>query len=245
LSAAYSMIPKIYNVMTLALGVCVLLALAVAALSLVAMLVRWKSPKRRGHVIRLFLSLAAAVCMIAIHQAVLWLVLLPALGREQLAQINADRAAQLAASSFVHVGDQAPDFSLTDASGNTFSLQDARGKVVLINFFATWCGPCKAELPHLEEVWKRYGENDNFRMLVIGREESLDSVQEFQAANGYSFPIAPDPQAQVYGLFAKEFIPRTLIISPKGEIVFASMGFYETDSAEVEKALAQQLAGLP
>ncbi len=85
---------------------------------------------------------------------------------------------------------------MTDADGNEFSTAQANGKVVLINFFATWCGPCQMELPHVEAVWKEHRDNDRFALLVIGREETTDSVRTFREEQGFSFPIAPDPRAR-------------------------------------------------
>lgn len=235
---------SIYNALSMTLAIGALLALAVAILSFVAMIIRWKGPKRRGHVIRLLLSIAAIPCLIGIQQAILWLVLLPALGREQLVQINAERAVRLADSSFVDVGDPVPGFALADADGSTFSMVDAKGKVVLINFFATWCGPCLMELPHIEKIWHDYGNSDTFHLLVIGREESMDSVRDFRSKNGFSFPIAPDPDRDVYSLFARELIPRTIVVSPDGIIVYSKAGFYEHDLDELRSILTQQIASL-
>jgi hypothetical protein len=126
-----------YNALTVGLEISALAALAATIFSFVLMIVRWRAPQRRGHVVRLLLSIAVIPCLLGIQQAILWLVFLPALGREQMAQNDALRAGWLAESSIVHVGDPAPDFVLTDADGSTFSMVDAKGKVVLISFFAT------------------------------------------------------------------------------------------------------------
>jgi peroxiredoxin len=193
-------------------------------------------------VIRLLVALAAVVCTVAAQQAILWWVFLPSLGRQQVAQINAIRTALLEESSMLHVGDPAPDFSLTTADGAEFSLSDAKGKVVLINFFATWCGPCQLELPHIDRIWSDRKDNDKFRLVVIGREESLESVREFREKHGYSFPIAADPDRSVYALFARESIPRTLVVSPEGRIVYSKAGFQEADLIELNAILDEQLA---
>lgn len=234
-----------YNALTTALGIGVLAALLLAVFSLGATIFRWKGPQRRGHVIRLLLSLAAISACIGIQQAILWLVFLPSLGRERMAVINADRESRAAKSSLVKIGDPAPDFSVTDADGKTIRLSDLKGKVVLINFFATWCGPCKLELPHIERIWQEHGGNQGFQLLVIGREESPESVTAFRSENDFSFPIAPDPQREIYDRFATQGIPRTLLVSPDGTIVYSKLGFYESDLAELKAALSAQLAGLP
>jgi peroxiredoxin len=141
----------------------------------------------------------------------------------------------------VGVGDRVPQFSLTTADGNEFSLPDD-DKVTLINFFATWCGPCQIELPHIEQIWAANKNDGHFRMLVIGREETTESVREYRDKNGFSFPIAADPDRAVYSLFAEESIPRTLVVSPNGRIVYSKAGFYEDDLVELKAVLREQFA---
>lgn len=230
-----------YNTVTTALLIGACIALVVVLVSVVAAIVRWRTPKRREHVVRVLVALAAIPCLIGIQQAVLWHVFLPAFGRQQMAIINAARAERLAETSLVQVGDAAPRFSLTTADGDEFS-QPQDGKVVLINFFATWCGPCLLELPHIERIWAANKDDKHFRLLVIGREETTDTVRPFREQKGYSFPIAADPGREVYSLFAKGLIPRTLIVSPAGRIVYSKAGFNETDLDELNLVLREQLA---
>jgi len=227
---------------SLLLLVAVVSAFVVAVASLIATIVRWKSPNRRGHVRRLLISLAAIPVLVGTQQAVQRLVFLPALGRQQMAESNAARAERSADASVVQVGDAAPQFSIATASGAEFTLP-ATDQVVLINFFATWCGPCLAELPHIDEIWNRLQANENFRLLVIGREETLDSVLEFRDRNDFSFPIAADPDRRIYSLFAEELIPRTIVVSPEGRVVYSKAGFMEEDITELKQVLEQQLNG--
>jgi peroxiredoxin len=232
-----------YNTVTAALATGVLIAFVVMVISLIAIIVRWKTPKRRGHGIRLLVALAAISCLIGIQQAILWLVFLPALGRQQMMKVNAARAEKLAETSVVRVGDTAPQFSLTTADGDEFSLPN-QGSIILINFFATWCGPCQIELPHVEQIWTANKNNARFRLLVIGREETMETVRDYRNKNGFSFPIAPDPDRSVYSLFANESIPRTLVVSPDGQIVYSKAGFMKEDLVELNAVLEKQLAGL-
>jgi peroxiredoxin len=234
-----------YNTITATLAIGVLIAFCVLIVSFTAMIVRWKTPKRRRHIIRLFVAIAIIPCLIATHQAFLWLVFLPSLGRQQMAEINAIRADRLAKTSIVHVGDLAPQFSLTTADGEEFSLTDATGDVVLINFFATWCGPCQLELPQIDGIWTARKNDKNFRLLVIGREETTESVRAYRDKNGFSFPIAADPDRAAYSLFAKESIPRTLVVSPEGLIVYSKSGFFEEDIDDLTAVLETQFADLP
>jgi peroxiredoxin len=237
------MTTTVYNGITMILGVAVLIAFGIALYSFVFMLLRWKTPQRRAYAIRLLGALAAVPCLIGIQQGILWLIFLPALGRQQMAEINAARAERLAETSVVQVGDTAPQFSLTTADGDEFSLP-AGGNVVLINFFATWCGPCQMELPHVEQIWTENNKYEHFRLLVIGRDETTETVRQYRDKNGFSFPIAADPDRAVYSLFANESIPRTVVVSPDGRIVYSKAGFYEDDLDELNAVLHEQFASL-
>lgn len=220
----------------------VVTAFVVAVASLIATIVRWKSPNRGRHVRRLAVSLAAFPLLIAIQQAGQWLAFFPAIGRQQMAGSNAAREQRLADTSVVRVGDPVPQFSLPTADGNEFSVPDS-DIVTLIKFFATWCGPSQIELPHIEQIWLAHKNNEHFRMLVIGREEATVSVREYRDKNGFSFPIAADSDRVVYSLFATESIPRTLVLSPDGRIVYSKAGFHMADVDELKDVLRQQLAG--
>jgi peroxiredoxin len=233
----------VYSSITMILGVTALIALGIALYSFIFMLVRWKTPKRRSHAVRLFAAIAAIPCLIAIQQAILWWVFLPALGRQQMAEINAARAKRLDETTFVKVGDTVPEFSLTTIDGDTVSLP-LPGKVVLINFFATWCGPCQMELPHIERIWSDFRNDDRFGLVVVGREETAETVRAYRQQHQFSFPIAADPEREVYSFFAKESIPRTILVSPEGLVVYSNAGFYETDIEELRAELKKQLATL-
>lgn len=231
-----------YNAITTVIAACALIAVLGVIVSLVAMIIRWKTPKRRGHVIRLVAATLAVPCLIGIQWVVTWWIFLPALASEQMANLNALRAEHLAKTSVVHVGDPVPDFALQTADGEDFSISEAKGSVVVLNFFATWCGPCQIELPHIEQIWAENRDNQNFQLIVIGREESHAKVLEYRQKKGFTFPIAGDPERQVYSLFARESIPRTVVVSPEGTIVYSSAGFYEADIEQLMSVLSEQMA---
>jgi peroxiredoxin len=229
---------SLYNAVagTLALGSC--LALFVALCCFISAIVGWRGPNRKrrlllaGTFVLMFPVLGASI------YAVRDWVFLPSLarGRNQAAEQRLNTA------SLVKVGDPAPPFRLLDTDGNEFSLADNRGKVVLINFFATWCGPCLMELPHIETIWRAHGNSDKFSLLVIGREETSESVTAFRREHGYSFPIAADPKAAAYLQYAEKFIPRTFLIGPDGRVCFSSTGFSEEELTALKRELDKQLS---
>ncbi|WP_164981321.1 TlpA family protein disulfide reductase [Silvibacterium dinghuense] len=142
------------------------------------------------------------------------------------------------------VGDQSPAVAVDELSGDTFNLAHEKGKVVLVNFWATWCGPCQIEMPRLEkEVWEKYKSNPHFAMVAIAREQTKDVVAGFAAKHtAYTFPLAYDPQRDVYKHFADIGIPRSYVIDRHGVIVFQSVGYTDADFAGLEAALSKALA---
>jgi peroxiredoxin len=139
-------------------------------------------------------------------------------------------------------GDMAPAFSCTTLDGNTFDLAKTRGKIVMINFFATWCGPCNQELPVLQkEIWEKYKNNPSFVLVVIGREHSEKDIADFAAKKGLSLPFAPDPKKEIYSLYAKQSIPRNIIIDRDGKILLQVVGYDEESFKKITDLLSIEL----
>jgi thiol-disulfide isomerase/thioredoxin len=134
-----------------------------------------------------------------------------------------------------------PKFTVKTENG-ILKSSDLKGKIVLINFFATWCGPCMKELPHLQkEIWEKYKDNKKFSLLVIGREHSQSEITEFKVKKGFTLPIYPDEDRSVYSLFAKEYIPRNYIIDKKGNVVYTSISIDETEFKKMVDKLDELL----
>ena len=147
-----------------------------------------------------------------------------------------------AKSTLAKVGEKAPDFTCKPITGDEFSLGKQQGKVVLVNFFATWCGPCLAELPHLEtEILKKYGDRQDFKLIVIGREHSAEEVEKFAKEKKLAVPMAPDPKREIYGKYAEQYIPRNFVVGKDGKIKLASVGYSDTRFHEIVQTLANEL----
>lgn len=144
-------------------------------------------------------------------------------------------------TSLVKLNQTVPEFSFTTAEGKTIQFSDYKGKVILINFFATWCGPCLQEMPFLEkEVWNKLKNNPNFVVVSFGRDHSQEEVTQFIKKKNFSWPIYADKGKLIYNLFATKYIPRNYLVDQNGTIVYASTGF-TTEEFELLKSKIDSL----
>jgi peroxiredoxin len=123
----------------------------------------------------------------------------------------------------VKVGDQAPDnFKLLLTDGRTLTLKELRGKVVVLQFTASWCSVCRSEMPHLEsDVWQAY-KDKNFLLVAVDRDQPLDTVVRFKKEMKMTYPFALDPGADIFGRFADKNsgVTRNVVIDRDGKIAF-------------------------
>ena len=142
------------------------------------------------------------------------------------------------------VGDRMPAINVDQASGGVFSLAGQAGKVVVVNFWATWCAPCQIEMPELEkQIWQKYKSSPDFAFIAIAREQDKDIVLAFQKAHAnFTFPLAWDPKRATYALFASAGIPRTYVVDRRGFIVYQGVGYAPGAVGAVDRAVQKALA---
>ncbi|MBE6616900.1 MAG: TlpA family protein disulfide reductase [Ruminococcaceae bacterium] len=121
---------------------------------------------------------------------------------------------------------QIPDFTMYDLSGNPVKLSEFAGKPIIVNFWATWCGPCKNEMPYFQNMYEKYGDQVAFVMVnaTDGDRDTVEKVKEFVADNGYTFPVYCDTELDgvyTYGVYA---FPSTLIINADGSLYTGHVG---------------------
>lgn len=141
------------------------------------------------------------------------------------AQTEAEAEDEVAVTTLVKVGDPAPDFTVTLFDGSTVTLSELKGKVVLLNFWATWCPPCREELKRVQQdVIDRFAGKE-FVFLPISRGEEPAAVAAFREQMGYTFPMGLDPERTIYDQYASNYIPRNFLIDKEGRIVVATVGY--------------------
>ena len=129
-------------------------------------------------------------------------------------------------ADLITTGQRVPDFNFEIEKGKTVNINDYRGKLVLINLFATWCPPCNEELPLAQkQIWEKHKNDSHFAFLVFGREQDWATVLSFKEKKGFTFPILPDEGRKIYSLFAKQYIPRNYLVDENGKIIYQSMGY--------------------
>jgi cytochrome c biogenesis protein CcmG, thiol:disulfide interchange protein DsbE len=142
----------------------------------------------------------------------------------------------------VAAGPKAADFKLENLDGSTVSLTQFAGKVVFLNIWATWCGPCREEMPSMETLYNELKENKDFVMLAVSQDEKgRTAVAPYVAKNGYHFTILLDPENKVGNSYDVSGVPETFIIDRKGRIVAHHMGAFDWSRPDVKDALQQLL----
>ncbi len=132
----------------------------------------------------------------------------------------------------VKVGDMAPDFTLKYTNGNEFTLSALRGKVVMLQFTASWCGICRGEMPHIESrIWQPHKDNADFVLVGVDREEPREIVEEYTAKIGTTYPMLLDEKGDVFASYAlrKSGITRNVLIDRDGRIVKLTRRFVESE----------------
>ena len=176
----------------------------------------------------------------------LWTTLMLLLSAMSLHAQNSETtaSAEMEAASIVKVGDVAPDFTVQMLDGSSFKLSEAKGKVVLLNFWATWCGPCMMEFQEIpEKIIKRFEGETDFVFIPVSREETFETVQKKMQQlkdSGIDFPVGLDPKRKAYNLYAKSYIPRNYLIGRDGKVIAATIGYNQAEFDE----MVEKIAGL-
>jgi peroxiredoxin len=149
-------------------------------------------------------------------------------------------------SPAVAAGDKAANFKLEALDGSTVSLDQLKGKVVFLNIWATWCGPCREEMPSMETLYDELRTNRDFVMLAVSQDtKGRIVVAPYVEKNGYHFKVLLDPENKVGEAYEVSGVPETFIIDRGGRIVAHHMGAFDWSRPDVKDALRQLLESKP
>lgn len=128
----------------------------------------------------------------------------------------------------------APDFTVLDYDGNEVSLSDLQGKPVVLNFWASWCSPCKNEMPDFEEAANEYAEELQFMMVncTDGYQESVESAKAFIEESGYTFPVYFDTEREAAYTYGASSIPMTFFIDAEGNLIAYGQGMMSAETLQ-------------
>ncbi|MCD8034038.1 MAG: TlpA family protein disulfide reductase [Alistipes sp.] len=177
----------------------------------------------------LWLMLALIVVIVAV------IFLLPA------GETPKEAETQTESTTLVKAGDTAPDFTVELFDGSQVTLSSLRGKVVLLNFWATWCPPCRQELTRVqEEIIDRFA-GKPFVFLPVSRGEKRETVASFREKTGYTFPMGLDSARTVYDRYASNYIPRNFLIDKEGKVVLATVGYDDGEFDDLIRTIEKTL----
>ena len=145
----------------------------------------------------------------------------------------------------VKVGDQVPDFDLMMMDGTTLNIKELQGKVVMLQFTASWCGVCRKEMPHIEsEIWQKLKDNPEFALYGIDLKETPEGTAEFAKAIPVTYPLTLDPEGERFALFCDKGagVTRNIILDRTGKIIMLTRLYDEAEFASMVKLINEELA---
>lgn len=144
----------------------------------------------------------------------------------------------------VKIGQQVPDFTLTTTDGKSIPVSSLKGKIVMLQFTASWCSVCRKEMPHIEaDIWKKYQNNPNFALYGVDLDEPKKVVEKFAKDVPVTYPLTLDPKGGIFYQFAAKDagVTRNVILDKTGKIVYMTRLYKEEEFQEMKKVIADLL----
>lgn len=160
-------------------------------------------------------------------------------------EVTAEAIVQADSTGYiVRVGEIAPDFTITLTDSKQVTLSSLRGKVVMLQFTASWCGVCRKEMPFIEkDIWLKHKDNADFALIGIDRDEPLEKVLAFAKSTGVTYPLGLDPGADIFAKYALRDagITRNVLIDREGKIVKLTRLYNEEEFASLVQQINEML----
>ena len=140
----------------------------------------------------------------------------------------------------VKVGQALPEIELILTDGKKVTSSDLKGKVVMLQFTASWCGVCRKEMPHIEsEIWQKHKNNSNFSLIGVDMDEPVDKVKKFADDMKITYPLALDPGGKIFYTFAAKGagVTRNIIVDKTGKIVYMTRLYKENEFNEMKEVI--------
>jgi len=145
----------------------------------------------------------------------------------------------------VKVGEKVPDFVMTTVDGKSMKMSDLRGKIVMLQFTASWCGVCRKEMPFIEsEIWQKHKNNPEFALFGLDKDEKGEVLERFAKSTGITYPLIPDDNSKIFELFAhpKAGVTRNVIVDKEGTIVMLTRLYDEAEFKQMCVKIEELLA---
>jgi thiol-disulfide isomerase/thioredoxin len=222
----------VYNVLFFCIPTFAILGLGLIGLAFIA-----RSSAKRGRRLKVGGALLIAAALIPVVQYALWHgVLRRTLEVDFMIRNEKRRESELAESSILRLGDDVP--AIDSFLENAIQGRE-KPQVIVVNFFATWCGPCLEELPHLQRLADKYKERKDVLFVVVGRQETQETLDKFLSDNPFHMQFIADVKGEFYSTFATKLIPRTYLIDSNRKIRFEVAGFNPAALDQLEQTIDQ------
>jgi thiol-disulfide isomerase/thioredoxin len=140
----------------------------------------------------------------------------------------------------INPGELAPEFTLLSADSKQISLSDYSGKVIYLDFWASWCAPCRSTLPWMNELQSKFSK-DNFSVIAVNLDQNSEKAKQLVEELGLNIPILYDSQGKIAKLFELPAMPTSYLINQRGELVRSYLGFRDGDSKAIETSIGELL----
>ncbi|WP_423128433.1 peroxiredoxin family protein [Gaoshiqia sp. Z1-71] len=144
----------------------------------------------------------------------------------------------------VKIGQQAPDFTAETPDGKTVRLSDLKGKVVMLQFTASWCSVCRKEMPHIEkDIWQKHKNNPDFALFGVDLDEPKEVVEKYTGQIPVTYPMLLDPKGKIFYSYAEKGagVTRNVIIDPNGKIIFMTRLYKEEEFEEMKNVIEESI----